>query len=560
MSLDDEWDQSGVEGRLLANRYRVIRKLHEGPRSDVFEAEHVERAEHVALKVLRAHPASAQVHEHVRKRGQLERFGHRGIVEVTDLGIAEGGQLFVVSELVRGIGASSEARTIGQRRALAIVRQVLEAVAVAHESGVVHRDLNPEHIMIARGEGDTDLVRVLGFGLARLNRATARTFADPSYMPPEHVLGGRTGPPADLYSAGAVLFELLTGHAVFHAKNARALMRLHAYAPLQTLKQRAPEWSFTDETESLVARALAKRPDHRYGSAGEMIDAVDAAIRSVEKADAAAVATLPSAPRSRVDDSIFLMAHHPSAPVNDPGPPPVVPFNVERTVPALPWTMRARKRLRKLVATLRGLDRRYQLAIAGFAALLVIVIVVALVARGDDSTAADQVDVKQNQLVDEAGVLLDEGQPKQAIDLLARELRPNARVGERLAPTLARVIAAGDADAAVAALDLASQLAPVPVDLVVEQASTADVVAVRHRAAAIAAKHGFADRIDRVQSWSLDLEDATSCAAQRELIERLAGSGDRRAIPALRKARRTKCVAEPARAAIIKLEGAGAKN
>jgi serine/threonine protein kinase len=490
--VDEQWEQSGLIGKLLGDKYMVVRELSHSPRSDVFEAELLERGQRLAVKVLHAaHAASNALRGYIDEHRSVALIGHPNIVDVIDIGRHATGEPFVACELVRGetLRALIEVRPLEQRRALQIMRQVVEALRAAHELGITHRDLSPAQLMIARGERDADHVKVLGFGLARLVTAGAETFADPDYIAPEYVLGKRADRRADLYSAGAILFELLTGHAPFHAKGAQALMRLHAYAPVQTLKQRAPDKTFTPETEALVERALEKRPEDRFQTASEMLDAIDRAIESVAAVEASLAMTSPIASNDpKPDGELLLLARDLMPRGSAPSlAEPIIPQNVARVVPELPWWMRAAKVVRRASAiarrlaargwaAFRRLDHRVQMGLGG-ATLLVVTILIVMIARGgNDAPRATS----------------------------AAAAQPASEIDE-------------DTEAA-------------------------------------------GEPIDDVASWSRELEQSRSCSERRELIAKLATAGDPRAIPSLRKARASKCVAREASKAIAKLERATKKK
>jgi serine/threonine protein kinase len=479
--VDEQWEQSGLIGKLLGDKYMVVRELSHTPRGDVFEAELLEGGQRFAVKVLRAsHPASNALRSYVEEKRSITLVGHPNIVDVVDIGRHVTGEPFVACELVRGetLRALVTGRQLEQRRALQIMKQVVEALRAAHEVGIAHRSLDPAQIMIARGANDADQVKVLGFGLARLVTARAETFADPAYIAPEHVTGANSDRRADLYSAGAILFELLTGHTPFHAKGASALMRLHAYGPVQTLKQRAPDKTFTAETEALIARALEKRPDERFQTAAEMLTAIDSAIDSIVAVEAS-VAMISPAPRSndpKPDDSLLLLARDLMPRGSTPSmAEPLIPQNVARVVPELPWWMRAGKVVRRVSATVhrfvvravawfKRLDRRQQ-AIVGGAGVLMVTISIVLIARGGSDTPP----------------------------ATAAAAQPVAEATE-------------------------------------------------------------AEPVDDVTTWSRELEQSKSCKDRRELIAKLATAGDARAIPSLRKARASKCIAREANKAIATLE------
>lgn len=298
----------------------------------------------------------------------------------------------------------AEAR-LDQRRALLIIRQVLEALAEAHAAGEIHGDVTPENIILLPGLGD-DRVKLRGGGTGA--RTAAPRPGNPVYCAPEFALGGIDAR-ADIYSVGAVLFELLTRRPPFFADDANALRRLHAYAPVQTLTQRAPGVSFPEALEHLVATALAKKRDARYPSATDMIAELDPVLEAIEAAIEAAQETPSPVERRRVpNDSLLVLAKDlvpQPKPATNTANELLVPANVERTVPVLPWPTRAGLTLRRVLARARPiaatlglatLGRRQQRILAGVAAALVLGLVIAMVTCGGDGTKPDRPAVAQD--------------------------------------------------------------------------------------------------------------------------------------------------------------------
>lgn len=256
---------------------------------------------------------------------------------------AEPGGAGTLRELIGG-------KPIEQRRALLIMRQVLEALAATHATGGIHGDIRPENILVTSA---------LGKDLVTLGTAAATKTGDPVYRAPEAALGA-TDARSDVYAVGAVLFELLTGRPPFFADNADALRRLHAYAPLQPLKQRAPGVAFAEGLEATVATALAKKRDSRFASAGAMIEALDRALTAIGEP---ASATPPTSERSDdANDSLRLLAQDLMAPSPRAEPSvPLVPENVGRVVPELPLQSRASQSVRRSldrVSSRLGIPRR----------------------------------------------------------------------------------------------------------------------------------------------------------------------------------------------------------
>jgi hypothetical protein len=325
-----------------------------------------------------------------------------------------------------------------------------------------------------------------------------------------------------------------------------------------------------------VARALVKQPAQRFRSAADMLVALDAAALAEQEAEAAAAeASVADEPQPPPDDSLLLLARDlMPARADAAADAPMIPLNVDRTVPALPWPSRIAHQVRRVsapavalarkgVASVRALDRRIQLALAAIAAVLVIVLIVVAASGGDDangpvaaspSASPAQLTAKRDAALPRANDLLAHNQPLQAAELLASEIGMGTPANEPLRETLRGLLAAGHPRAGVLALDVAARMSPVPAALVGDAASTAANADVRHRAVKIAEERGFAVRIDRVSSWSLDLQQATACDQQRALIAKLVGTRDPRAAPALRSARKVACVAREADAGLASLE------
>ncbi len=360
MSLDEQWDDppaASLVGTVIAGRFRADAALATSDRSEVYEAVHLETGTPVVLKVLRTHPAREPVDQHLRDGRAIRTFAHPAIIDVVEAARLEDGTPFVVSLRADGPTLAALMRDrLPERRALTIVRQVLEALHVAHAAGVIHRDLRPEHVIVGRGAPGCDAVRVLGLGLAPLIRTAPTTFADPRYLAPEYVVGTAVDGRADLYAVGAMLFELLTGQPLFHAHTPEAHMRLHAYAPAPTLAHRVHGRTFLPELEALIASAVEKRREQRVRSAADMIAAIDAAIHAIDAEAAARTSIARARPRDE-DNSLLLLARDALPPVAPLAPPPLVFDNASRHVRQLPLWMRLRKLAVAAVRRMRAFAR-----------------------------------------------------------------------------------------------------------------------------------------------------------------------------------------------------------
>ena len=288
-------------GQTVAGGHRLERLLGRGGVGAVYEAVHVATATRRAIKMLLPDLANAaEVAERFKREARVASLlDHPNIVEVVDL-VAEGDDLYLVMELLNGhpLTMVLEEGALAPRRALVVTRQVLEALAHAHDRGMVHRDLKPANIMLVTAGApgaEFERVKLLDFGLVKLVGETAALLGDtaltqtgvvfgtPAYLSPEQALGRTVDARSDLYSLGIVLFEMLAGRPPFRSPDPVTLTRMHAAAPVPTLASIAPgrPWC-TPALEHLIARALAKQPDDRFATAAEMTAALDAAFVSLD--------------------------------------------------------------------------------------------------------------------------------------------------------------------------------------------------------------------------------------------------------------------------------------
>jgi serine/threonine protein kinase len=282
-----------ANGAEIAGRYHVVGLLGHGGMGAVYEVTTATGA-HYAMKVAWSDldDDGQAARRLAREANTLQLLDHPGIVAVIDV-VAERGQLYLVVELVRGRGlaALAAASEVSARRALVLVRQMLDAIEHAHGRGVVHRDLKPDNVLVAAvGAVDDpyDQVKLLDFGLVKLLDAAAalvggdrltRTgvaFGTPAYMAPEQALGRPVDGRADLYAVGVILFELLTGRLPFIADDALTLLRAHVGAPPPRLAEVVAGTPWCSPTlEALVAGALAKSPSDRFATAAAMRACLD---------------------------------------------------------------------------------------------------------------------------------------------------------------------------------------------------------------------------------------------------------------------------------------------
>jgi serine/threonine-protein kinase len=253
----------------------------------VYEAEHLTLGKLVAVKVL--HPKHAQDREAVSRLRHEARvagtLGHPNICAIYDMGHLDDGTPYLVLERLHGETLAQRLARVGRLEVadmVDVMLQVLSALAAAHQQGVVHRDLKPENVFLSVREGVRPIPKLLDFGISKAEDIED-TMADPTtsqaaagtpyYMSPEQALGDRNfDARVDLWSAGVVLYEGLTGQRPFQAKNYNALLREILDIPHRPLLEVDP--SLPAGLGWVVDKALAKRRDDRFLSALEFQNAL----------------------------------------------------------------------------------------------------------------------------------------------------------------------------------------------------------------------------------------------------------------------------------------------
>ena len=265
-------------GALLDDRYRVEAAIATGGMSTVYRGLDVRLDRPVALKVMDARYAGDHqfITRFQREARAIARLKHPGLVGIYDQG-NDAAHPFLVMELVEGGTLREllvERGPMPPHAVVAVLRPVLGGLAVAHRAGLVHRDIKPENVLIS----DDGEVKLVDFGLVRASAeagitSTSVILGTAGYLSPEQVLGRPTGPRSDVYAAGVMAFELLTGATPFTGDNALAVanQRLDRDVP--------PPSSLIDgvppQFDALIARATARDPDDRFADAAAMDDALE---------------------------------------------------------------------------------------------------------------------------------------------------------------------------------------------------------------------------------------------------------------------------------------------
>jgi serine/threonine-protein kinase len=300
----DPLKRGELTGEVLDGRYRVGERVGRGAMGSVYRGERLKLGRVVAIKVMQ----EGMLDESFRKRFEREamamaKLEHPHCGSVLDVGVHEGCP-YVVMEFVDGKNLKDvleEEGPLAMQRAVEITRQVLSGLAHAHEHGVIHRDIKPANIVLSQKSGLGDHVKILDFGLARLNEEASNLTAGivlgtPNYMSPEQITGAAVDQRTDVYACGVMLFELLTGVKPFTAPDPVATCMKHLKEPPPRLADAAPGRSF-GILENVVARALEKDPARRFASAPAFSTALsDAVARRSEPSLAEPTLALQPAP------------------------------------------------------------------------------------------------------------------------------------------------------------------------------------------------------------------------------------------------------------------------
>jgi len=350
-------------GTLIDGRYRVRGRVARGGMATVYLAtdERLERT--VALKII--HPMQARdphfVDRFTDEAKTIARLTHPNVVAVYDQG-SHAGLPYLVMEYVRGRTLRdmlAERRRLAPVEALAILEQVLSAVAAAHRAGLVHRDVKPENVLVAEAPsgGSANLidavVKVADFGLARAVEASAddatggHLMATVAYVAPELVTDGHADPRTDVYSAGIVLFEMLTGRVPYDGDRPVEVAWQHVDQDVPPPSKYVA--GLPAGLDELVGRATRRDPGRRPTDAGAMLAEVIAVREDLGAANATTALLRP------VAGSIVAGPTVPVPPVQPGGRPPWSRLPYSRPAGTAPsWADRLRQLHRRLVAKPRG--------------------------------------------------------------------------------------------------------------------------------------------------------------------------------------------------------------
>jgi eukaryotic-like serine/threonine-protein kinase len=306
-------------------KYEIRRELGRGAMGVVYEGYDPFIKRVVALKTIRADQLSGGDSENVIARFRREaqaagRLSHPNIVSIYDFG-EEGGAWFIAMEFVKGreLKECFEANErFSSATIVKLMSQILEALDYSHRQGVIHRDIKPANIfMLPDGS-----VKVADFGIAHIEASNltqvGAVMGTPAYMSPEQIMGLPVDGRSDLFSAGVILYQFLTGERPFSGSAATTMQKVLKEDPLppSSLNVQAPL-----EMDAIVRKALAKRPEDRYQTASEFAAAIRATApdMTISNAEATLISPPVAVPAAAIEKTLVLNG----APLHAPAPIPV---------------------------------------------------------------------------------------------------------------------------------------------------------------------------------------------------------------------------------------------
>jgi serine/threonine-protein kinase len=301
--------EAAVAGSIIANRYRLLRKLGAGGMGSVWLAHDISLDSHCAIKLVDPEKAA---NEEVRVRFEREakaaaQIRGTNVVDIFDHGIFDGIP-FIAMEYLEGedLGARLErVGKLGLDETYQIIGQVARALVRAHAAGIVHRDLKPENIFLVPGD-DAEVAKVLDFGIAKheqysLAGKTTKTgsfMGTPYYMSPEQARGKAIDWRSDLWALGVIVFQCLTGRPPFESEALGELMGMILYDPIPKITERNP--LLPASLDAWWSKAVAREREQRFQSAKDFSDAFAEAIVATRRW--AVPSVLPRAPSISLSD------------------------------------------------------------------------------------------------------------------------------------------------------------------------------------------------------------------------------------------------------------------
>lgn len=316
----------GMLGRTLGN-YKIVEEVGRGGMAVIYKAYQENLDRFVAVKVLPLRYSRPDFIERFNREARAAaRLSHPNILPIYDFGHEEGISYIVMKYVPTGTLKDRMSGPMEPQEAARFVGQIAAALDHAHERGVLHRDVKPSNALLDEG----DWILLADFGLAKLAddaqlTASGTGVGTPAYMSPEQGQGTEVDARTDVYSLGAVLYEMVTGDVPFKADTPMAVALKHITEPLPPPRKFRPDLS--PEVEKVIVKAMAKERAARYQSAGEMALAL---LQALEGEQRPPVKDVPPAPPEEKTDTVECPAFRAQLIITGGQPPKQQAFTLER--------------------------------------------------------------------------------------------------------------------------------------------------------------------------------------------------------------------------------------
>ena len=274
-------NHENILNTVLGGRYRLTTVIGIGGMAVVYEADDLQIGRKVAVKMLKDEikEDELELKRFINESKAIAMMSHPNIVQIFDVSVkSEGEHQYIVMELINGITLKdyiSKAGSLKWQEAIGYVRQILQALAHAHEKGIIHRDMKPQNVMLLRNGN----LKITDFGIAKMPSSEQLTMTDKTigtvhYISPEQVNGnGNTSTVSDIYSVGIILYEIMTGKLPFDGENAFLIARKQMDEQPQNPREINP--AIPAGLSQIILKAMSKNPRDRYQTADEMIQQLD---------------------------------------------------------------------------------------------------------------------------------------------------------------------------------------------------------------------------------------------------------------------------------------------
>ncbi len=303
-------------GTVIDDRYKIESIIGRGALGTVYKANQELVGRPVAVKVLHSYLISDTdtVKRFQQEARGVSRLKHPHIITIFDYGLLPNGLPYIAMDYLKGDTLAKilhERKQLSVKELMPVIKQVCDALEEAHNCGVIHRDVTPDNIVLIEQGGQQNFVKVVDFGIAKLLRVDGETLSSltkagavggsPIYMSPERITNKDIDNRSDIYSLGVVIFEALVGRPPFASTDAARLMLAQVNEVAPKLKDVRPDFLFPQELEDVLAKALAKAPEDRQSSMGqlrdELMSATNKMLASFGKIDLTAELEAAAAPK-----------------------------------------------------------------------------------------------------------------------------------------------------------------------------------------------------------------------------------------------------------------------